>query len=70
MCYAECRRYTEDSPFGTSGTRLRIFGLKTKWDESAISDLEDNLGRLLSPFSEVGDFNIMLAGTEEDRARR
>jgi C4-dicarboxylate-specific signal transduction histidine kinase len=65
----ECRKYTQTSPFRASGTRLRIYDLKTAWDESSISDLEDYLARLLSPFSEVGDFNITLTGTGDDQAQ-
>ena len=45
-----------------SGTRLRIYSLKGQWDESRVSDLKDNLARLISPFSAVGDFNILLSG--------
>ena len=68
-CFAECKTYAGDSPFGTSGTRVRIYGLKTKWDEGTISDLQDNLSRLLSPFSAVGDFNISLVGAADDKAQ-
>jgi signal transduction histidine kinase len=66
-CFAECRKYTETSPFRKSGTRLRIYGLKTIWDDNSVSDLEDNLGRLVSPFSQVGDFNITLTGIGDDQ---
>lgn len=59
-CFANCRKYPEKSPFKTSGTRLRVFGLNGKWDEARISDLEDNLARLVSPFAHIGDFNIFL----------
>ena len=64
--FAECRQYPESSPFRKSGTRLRIYGLKGQWDDSQISDLEDNLARLISPFSDLGDFNIFLSGFGED----
>ena len=58
--FANCREYPVDSPFTKSGTRLQIYGLKGKWDENRISDLEENLARLISPFSDFGDFNIFL----------
>ena len=68
--YAVCRRYPRKSPF-QSGTRLRISGLAVEWDENRISDLQENLARLISPFSALGDFNIFLsdfdsAQTEEE----
>ena len=68
--YAGCRRYPGESPF-KSGTRLRIYDLAVEWDESRILDLQENLARLISPFSALGDFNIFLSGfdsayTEEE----
>lgn len=60
-CYVYCRKYPEDSPFRRSGTILSIQGLKASWDDSQISDLEENLARLISPFSELGEFNIYLS---------
>ena len=63
--FARCREYPEKSPFGKSGTRLLIHDLKGQWDESRISDLEENLARLISPFSALGDFNIFLSGFGE-----
>ena len=65
--FAGCRKYPGSSPFSESGTRLRIYGLKEKWNESRISDLEENLGRLLSPFSDLGDFNISLSGFGDEQ---
>ena len=64
--FAECRQYREDQPFKKSGTRLQIQSLKTQWDDNRISDLEDNLARLISPFSDLGDFNIFLSGFGEN----
>ena len=63
--FAECREYIEKPPFRKSGTRLHIHGLKGQWGESRISDLEENLARLISPFSAIGDFNIFLSGFDE-----
>lgn len=60
-CFANCRKYSDKSPFRKSGTRLRIYGLKGPWDESRISDLEENLARLISPFTSLGEFNIFLS---------
>ena len=58
--FATCRKYSGDSPF-RSGTRLRVHGLREQWGESRISDLAENLGRLISPFSVLDDFNIFLS---------
>jgi len=71
-CFVSCRKYPKRSPFKDSGTKLEIYGLKGQWDDNRISDLEENLSRLLSPFSDLGDFNISLrrpgeSGTEEVR---
>lgn len=63
--FARCREYPEKSPFGKSGTRIRIHGLKGQWNRSRISDLEENLARLISPFSDLGDFDIFLSGFGE-----
>lgn len=63
----ELREYQGDSPFAGSGTRLRILDLVEEWDASRISELQDNLSRLVSPFATPGDFNIYLsaAGSTE-----
>jgi len=65
--FVRCREYPGESPFRKSGTRLRIQDLKGHWDESHISDLEENLARLISPFSDLGDFNIFLCGFGEEQ---
>lgn len=57
-CYVHCRKYPGKSPFNKSGTRLQIFGLKDKWGVGRIIDLEDNLSRLISPFTNPTNFNI------------
>ena len=59
--FVRCREYPGESPFRESGTRLRIYDLKVPWDESRISDLEENLARLISPFSDLGDFKLFLS---------
>ena len=64
--FAKCRRYPEKPPF-QSGTRLFIYSLKGQWDESRISDLEENLARLISPFSAIDDFNIFLSGLDDNK---
>jgi signal transduction histidine kinase len=63
-CYARRRKYTDKLPFFESetGTVLRIYDLKTTWDEAKLADLEDNLGRLISPFAPQDDFKIFLNG--------
>jgi hypothetical protein len=71
-CFVRCRKYPLNSPFKKSGTRVRIFGLKGVWNEEQIADLEDNLARLISPFVDVGNFNIFLTppgGNEEEAVK-
>lgn len=64
--FVTCRGYPHDPPF-RSGTRLRIYDLTGQWDESRMFDLEENLGRLISPFSALDDFNIFLSVSDDDR---
>lgn len=67
-CYAERRRYTDPCPIKATGTRIRILGLNANWDEEKISDLKDNLSRLISPFAQVSDFRIYLTSSGEKAA--
>ena len=72
--FVRFREYPEHSPFKESGTRLTISGLSRQWDRGQMEDLEENLARLLSPFSALADFNIFLhrfgdAATEEIRIK-
>lgn len=61
-----CAEYPEESPFSEtgSGTRLIIYDLNSSWEENRISELRDNLARLVSPFSQVDEFNISLASCD------
>ena len=61
--FVRVREFPGDSPFDKSGTRLLISGLPEQWDAGRIEDLEENLARLISPFSELDDFNIYLRGS-------
>lgn len=63
-CYAQRRKYTDRLPFVESktGTMLRIYQLNADWDEAKVTDLEDNLARLISPFAPHDDFKIFLNG--------
>ncbi len=54
-------RYREDSPFKVSGTIVRVYELNNRWNKERVAELEDNLARMISPFAEVGDFNIFLS---------
>jgi signal transduction histidine kinase len=71
-CFARRSRHEGPSPFDKSGTILRIFGLRGKWDGDRITNLEDNLARLISPFAETQDFHIYLnqPGTKKAEAVR
>ena len=57
--FVNYRPYSQESPFSTgSGTMLTIYDLNSYWDQNRISDLRKNLARLISPFAQVGEFNI------------
>ena len=65
--FAGCRQFLGDSPFKNTGTSIKIYDLNGRWDDNRISDLEENLARLISPFSDhLGDFNIYLSVLEKD----
>lgn len=65
--YVSCREVIGQSPFNKSGTILRIFNLKEQWDDGKIDELKDNLGRLVSPFHAINDFQIFVSrGSEQD----
>ena len=65
--FVAIREFPEVSPFAASGTRLLISGLSEQWDEQRIEDLEENLSRLISPFSEANDFNIFIRGFNDGK---
>ena len=58
--YVACERATWSEDSG-SGTRLRIRDLHETWDDVRISDLKQNLARLIAPFAERRDFRIFLS---------
>jgi signal transduction histidine kinase len=63
-CHASISVAT-NSPFATSGTLVRILSPKNVWDEAKLSDLRDNLARLLPPFDTADDFEIHLSAQGE-----
>jgi signal transduction histidine kinase len=63
-CFARCSAFTAPSPFAKTGTRIRIFDLASVWDAEHVADLEDNLARLISPFSKIEDFTIRLTAQQ------
>ena len=65
--FVSCRRYTKKALFLKAGvgTRLTIRGLRNHWNENRISDLRNALARLVSPFAQVGEFNIFLSDSLE-----
>jgi len=46
------------NPVGRAGTLLRMSRLRSEWPSEKIKDLEDQLSRLVSPFSGIEDFEI------------
>ncbi len=65
--FVNYRLYSQESPFSGSGsgTILAIYELNSHWDQDRMSDLRNNLARLISPFAQVGEFNIFFSGFEE-----
>lgn len=61
QCVVNVDAYEGPLPFEKSGTRLRISTLYNDWEHDQIDELRDHLSRLLSPFSEVDDFEIRLS---------
>lgn len=57
-CHVLCTKYTNKSPFKTTGTKVRILNLRSDWNEGMIYELQENLARLISPFYKINDFNI------------
>ncbi|MYG87320.1 MAG: hypothetical protein F4190_02160 [Acidimicrobiales bacterium] len=69
-CRIDIREYPGESPFSESGTLLRVGRLREEWTEDRISQLEDNLARLISPFADLGDFNITVTSSSDEGERR
>lgn len=57
-CSAKYRRCPTPATFGSSGTRIRIYGLRSLWNEDEIDDLQENLARLVPPFPSADKFEI------------
>lgn len=64
--FADIRKYPGESPFSEtgSGTRLTIHDMGARWEENKMSDLRNNLSRLISPFAQADEFNISLKRAE------
>jgi len=59
-CSVNYRVFSHESPFSISGTLIRISEIEGVWDKYRLSELEENLARFISPFSQAGEFNIYL----------
>lgn len=67
-CTVVRRKYSGVPIFGSSGTRIQIFGPKN-WTSSELEELEENLARLLSPFEVADDFSIRFRAPGESSDR-
>lgn len=54
----------EDTLFEESGTKIIINKLKAIWDKEKVKELSAELSRLISPFDEVADFEIIIESPE------
>lgn len=61
-CVIKLSRVDSESPLHlpNSGTIIKITGLYEEWNENKVKELENALSRLLSPFHDSSDFNIIL----------
>jgi Histidine kinase-, DNA gyrase B-, and HSP90-like ATPase len=59
-CGIEVSRCPAPPLTSKTGTLVRISDLRSEWDEERLDDLSDQLSRLVSPFEEVGDFEIWM----------
>ena len=51
-------------PLRRRARAIRIFNLTSAWDTERVADLQDNLARLISPFSNIEDFTIRLTAQQ------
>ncbi len=65
--FVQLRELSNTPPFET-GTRLRIFELKRKWDRRRKDDLRENLGRLVSPYDFNDEFNIYFSDSPDKKS--
>lgn len=65
-CGATIEEVNDRTPSRRSGTRVRVLGLKAEWSEERVTDLEENLQRLVSPFAQVHDFSIFFTAPQEE----
>jgi Signal transduction histidine kinase len=63
-CSAKLQRFKGESPFGPTGTRVRVQDLTSEWDSEQIADLQENLARLVSPFRKINDFAIHISAAD------
>lgn len=68
--FANLGTFTGKIPFKKTGTVLRILDMKNEWDADRILELQDNLGRLLSPFCGFDDFKILVQKQGEDETEQ
>jgi signal transduction histidine kinase len=68
FCNVELQKCKDDNRLDSEGTIVRILDLRSEWNDSRMQDLREQLSRLVSPFTEVKDFEIYLTLPEEEEA--
>ncbi len=69
LCNAHLKEYTGKLPWGDdnqTGTSVVISNLTSTWDVDMIKALRDNLGRLISPFAQTTDFEVLFSDITDD----
>lgn len=65
-CTAEVTIMPTGCPFEDTGTVVKVVGLHVDWKDEQISDLRENLARLLAPFAGLSQFAIYLKAPGSD----
>lgn len=60
-CTIELKRMPLTAIKSEYGTTIKISGLSSEWSENKISELQNDLSRLISPFQGVSDFSIYIS---------
>lgn len=65
-CSVSVRECSPHAALANVGTRIRITELRKTWSDEDLTDVREQLSRLISPFSQASDFSIYLSVSTPD----